>query len=62
MKSKFNRTNQTIGMLMAAFLALAVWQPKAQAAVAASGGYVQVNLVSDISSNAPHTDHQGGDQ
>src|SRR5438105_2693549 len=57
MKSKYNQTNRTIGILTASVLTLAVWLSEAPAALAATG-YVQVNLVSDISSNAPHTDAQ----
>src|SRR5438552_3308026 len=53
-----NQQNRTIGLLTAALLALAIWQVGVRGATTNGGGYVQVNLVSDISSNAPHTDPQ----
>jgi len=53
MKILLNRWN---GLLFAGCLALAFAPVLTHGAVATNAGYVEVNLVSDIASNAPHTD------
>lgn len=53
MKILLNRWN---GLLFAGCLALAALPVLTHAAASTNPGYAQVNLVSDIASNAPHTD------